>query len=180
MVKKSNKKSKEKPSNERLELVLPRDVSFALISLLQGRDGMIIPNDSVKLLEKDSDEFNLFMSGVERNLTNLKITEQIFENVKSLSKSIASGEIHDIKFQYKLDDYFSISFKSVILLTGIDYWDIIWKGFAFYYNDTEVHGRYNEYYTICNKIHFMTKVRGSKYNINDITMDDINNYTLQC
>jgi hypothetical protein len=165
-------------SNERKELVLPRDVSFALKSLLEGRDGMCIQNDSIELLEKDSKEFIMLIGGVERKLDTLEMDERIFENLKSMSRAVASGEIPNIRYQYKLDDYFSVGFKSVMLLTGIDYWDILWKGYGYHYFSVDINGKYDEYYNICNKIHFMTKIKGSKYDINKITMDDINNYTL--
>ncbi len=68
----TNKKSIEK-SNERKELVLPRDVSFALKSLINGREGMCIPSGVIEKLCKDEKEFAIFAIGVERHLKQLGV-----------------------------------------------------------------------------------------------------------
>ncbi len=61
------------------------------------------------------------------------------------------------------------------LLNGMDWWYILWKGWGNLYNDPE---KYDENYKIANKIHFMINLRGVKYNINDITMVDVEKFNI--
>jgi hypothetical protein len=162
-----------KKSNCRTELILPTEFSLGLKFLIHGREGLYFNSSGLEHLPLDSWEFKFFCGGVEKHQTQLQMTEEIFENLISCSKFITS-EKH-ISFKYKILEPFSIGLKSIYLLNSSDWWYILWKGWNYLYNDPE---KYDENYKISNKIHFMTKTKRSKYDINSITMDDINNYSL--
>lgn len=175
MRKKNPKQTKNETTTNRKELILPTEISFGLKSLIHGREGMFFNPNGLELLNEDSWEFKFFCCGVEKYLPQLKMTEEIFQNLKSMSKSVQSGNISGITFKYKLPEVYSKGLKSIHLLNDSDWWYILWKGWGFVYNDPE---KYDENYRIANKIHFMIEPRNSKFDINDITMVDINNFNL--
>lgn len=172
-IKYMSKEDFKEISNERKELVLPRDVSFCLKVFLKGQDGMCIPSGYIEKLVGDEKEYFVFAFGVEQILKDQELTDEVYRNLQSLSKSIASDQISNIVFNYKLDESLSPGIKSILLLNGMDYWNILWKGWYNIYNDPE---KYDENYRISNKIHYMINSKGSKVNINDITMEDVENF----
>jgi len=153
------------------DLVLPRDVSFALKSIINGRAGMIIPNGSIELLE--GNELEIFSFGVKNLMDKLELTPQIWENLKSMSKAVASGQIADIWFHYKISEDMSIGVRSIMLLNDVDYWDLLWNGFSYYYGANELNGRYDEYINLANEILKTINQSNSKVDLNSITMKDL-------
>jgi hypothetical protein len=153
------------------ELAFPKDFSFALKYLVEGKEGMCINPGGVEPLE--GKERDLFMMGIERMMAQLGLTEEEWRDLKNTAKQFTSGEagLPDMGFHYTLTGDVAIGTKGTMLIQGIDFWDAIWKGMGYFYFKTEVEGKYDEYITLCNKI--INLINNKGVDLNTITMEDL-------
>jgi hypothetical protein len=154
----------------RKELILPTDVSVGLKALTVYETGTLsIKRNTVETLSGDG--YRFFEYGVERNIDKLGLSKT--ENPEKVWNGIRTIPIEGMNFNYRIDsEGMSISMKSVMLLNNVDFWDVLWNGYVYYYYHTD----HKIFCETGDKMYEM--IYKKEYNVNTITMDDIDNYTL--
>jgi hypothetical protein len=167
--KQTSKVENETITSNRKELILPTDVSVGIKTLTNYEYGTVkIVKDRVETIS--GDEYRFFEYGVERNMDKIHISPELtIEKFWTGIKTIPVSD--DTNFYFRFDgEGMSISIKSVMLMNSVDFWDVLWNGYMYYYYHTD----FKIFFGLCNTIYVMIYKKG--YNVNTITMDDVNNF----
>jgi len=158
-----------KEDKNAMRLPLPADVSWALnsiqVSYFDMADKFIRLPDKFIMTEL---MYQIFAGGVKNNMPQFRLTKKIWENIKGLSATVASGK-EDIKFTVYADYRFRIHLEALRLITRKSLMEILFHGEISVQNELETDQLYR---STCEKIWSMVE-KDPSMDLSQLTLEGI-------